>query len=167
MKPQHLLFCLFLFIGLSANAKSGYSNHNSSIQTDTLKKGKNYILFNKSENIDDVSFSSNKKKENLLVIRYGYPNPGAPTNNINGAIQQSRTKYGEPEPIPVFDKIEIIKGKYENIKVEKENDLRNRFTFSQLEFPLHLKLTSGKETIEFELQEAGYWNLAIMLKKNN
>ncbi|MEE1945319.1 hypothetical protein VRU48_09380 [Pedobacter sp. KR3-3] len=162
---QKLFLLLFLFIGMAtANASI---NKNGNLQTDTLKKGKNYILFNKSANIDEVSFSVNKKKESTLVIRYGYPNPGAPTNNINGAIQQSKTQYGEPEAIPVFDKIEIVSGKYENIKVEKENTLRNRFTFTDLQFPLHLKLTSGKETIEFELQEAGYWNMAIMLKKNN
>lgn len=162
---QKLFLLLFLLVGVAtANASI---NKNGNLQTDTLKKGKNYILFNKSANIDEVNFSVNKKKENTLVIRYGYPNPGAPTNNINGAIQQSRTQYGEPEAIPVFDKIEIVKGKYENINVEKENSLRNRFTFTDLQFPLHLKLTSGKETIEFELQEAGYWNLAIMLKKNN
>ncbi|WP_199140268.1 hypothetical protein [Pedobacter sp. ASV12] len=162
---QKLFLLLFLFIGIATANASIIKNSN--LQTDTLKKGKNYILFNKSANIDEVNFSVNKKKENVLVIRFGYPNPGAPTNNINGAIQQSKTQYGEPEAIPVFDKIEIVKGKYENIKVEKENTLRNRFTLTELQFPLHLKLTSGKETIEFELQEAGYWNMAIMLKKNN
>lgn len=165
MKLNFTLLALFMAFGFAANASA--LQKNSIVQTDTLKKGKNYILFSKSANIDEVNFSSNKKKESILVIRYGYPNPGAPTNNINGAIQQSRTNYGEPQAIPVFDKIEIVKGKYEDIKVEKENDLRNRFTLTGLQFPLQLKLTSGKETIEFELQEAAYWNLAIMLKKNN
>lgn len=163
MRPFFILAAFLSCLSLSATAKLTVKSN--IVQTDTLKKGKNYILYSKTENIQNVSFSQNKKKDNLVVIRYGYPNPMAPTNTIGGAIQQSKSKYSEPEPVPVFDKIEIIKGKYETINVEKENDLRNRFTLSTLEFPLHLKLTSGKEVIELELQEASYWNISIELKK--
>lgn len=164
MKKSILAVIILTCLGLSASASS---NHNSiSFITDTLKKGKNYILFSKTENITNVSFSQNKKKENLISIRFGYPNPMAPTNTIGGAIQTSNSNYGTKKAVPVFDKIEILGGKYEDIKVEKENDLRNRFILSGLQFPLKLKLISGKEVIELELQEAGFWNLAIELKNN-
>ena len=68
--------------------------------------------------------------------------------------------------LPKFDKIDILKGKYDDIKVNPDTKYRNLFTFTGLEFPIRLKLTSGLEVIDFEILEAGEWNIDIELKNN-
>lgn len=159
-------FLALTFFALFLSFNSSAAKHSFTNPTDTLKKGKNYNLFSKTDNISNVSFNQNKKKKDIIVvIRLGYPTPETQNNTVGGAVQASKSRFAESEPVPVFDKIEILKGKYENIKVEGETYLKNKFTLSELEFPLHLKLISGKDIIELELLEAGFWNLAIELKK--
>ena len=163
MKPLALLTFVLCFFFLKSNAK----NISILSQTDTLKKGKNYFLFSKSENIETVSFNKSKKaKENTIYIRFGFPTPIPTSNSINGTVLQSNRKYTEDGSVPVFDKIDIINGKYADIKMSKDTNMRNLFTLTGLEFPLHIKLNSGKESIDLELTEAGEWNIGIELKNN-
>ncbi len=135
------------------------------LQIDTLKKGKNYFLFSKSSRIDFVSISKSKKaKDTIIYIRFGYPTPIPTSNTINGTVISAHKN--KESNVPVFDKIDIIKGNYADIKVEKETLLKNLFTITGAKFPLSLKLTSGKEIIDFELTEGGEWDIRIDLKNN-
>lgn len=151
-----------LFLSFNSYAKTTFSK-----QSDTLKKGKNYNLFSKSDNIDRIDFDKSKKsKENIVYIRFGFPKPMPTSNNVNANLLQSNRKYTEDGSLPVFDKIDIIKGKYADIKLARETAFRNLFTLTGVEFPLQLKLYSGKESIDLELNEAGEWNIGIELKNN-
>ncbi|TKC07964.1 hypothetical protein FA048_12425 [Pedobacter polaris] len=165
MKKSLLIVIILSFFGLIASAKSNYKS--PTLNLDTLKKGKNYNLFSKSSNIASVSFSKSKKsKENLVYIRFGFPTPIPTSNAINGTVLQGNRRYTEDGSVPVFDKIDIIKGKYLDVKLSKDTNMRNLFTLSGLEFPLHLKLYSGKESVDLEVNEAGEWNIGIELKNN-
>lgn len=161
MRPFNIFIVVILFFALNANAKTSNVN-----LTDTLKKGKNFNLFNKSENINRVDISKDKKKkENKVYIRFGFPTPIPTSNAITSNVISSK-RYNEDGSVPVFDKIDILKGKYEDIVVSNDTKVRNLFTISGVEFPLHLKLTSGAEVVEFELNEAGQWDISIELKNN-
>jgi hypothetical protein len=141
-------------VSINSNAQTNKIN-----PADTLKKGKNY-------NIDRVDISKNKKqKDDKVFIRFGFPTPIPTSNAITSNVITSK-RYNEDGSVPVFDKIDILKGKYEDIVVSKDTKVRNLFTISRIEFPLHLKLTSGAEIIEFELNEAGQWDIWIELKNN-
>ena len=159
-----LTLCVLFTLNV-ANASSSMKSFY--LQSDTLKKGKNYLLFSKTENIENIRFTKNKKsKENILYITYGFPTPIPSSNTVNATVLQGNRKYKVDDTLPEFEKIDIIAGIYKDIKVEKINALKSLFTFSTLEFPLHLKLKSGVETIEFKLMEAGEWNIEIELKNN-
>lgn len=163
MKLNFTLLGLLLAFGFAASAST--LPKNDIFQTDTLKKGKNYILFSKSEQIDNVFFSKAKKpKEQVLRIHFGYPTPIPTSNTISSNVISAHKK--KDNQLPVFDKIDIISGNYKDIKVERETDLKNLFTFTDLQFPLRLKLTSGKDTLDLELTEAGEWDIRIDLKNN-
>lgn len=165
MKFLLSLSVIFYAFTISANASI---NHPQNVhQSDTLKKGKNYILYSKTAEVERVAFSkSRKSKDNIVYIRFGFPAPAPSSNSNNTAVLQSNRKYKEDDALPNFEKIDILKGKYEDIKVSKETKYKNLFTFTGIEFPLRLKLNSGKETIDLEVTEAGEWNLDIELKNN-
>lgn len=162
MKSFIIFLVGFFLFSINSNAQANKSN-----SIDTLKKGKNYTLFNKSINIDRVDISKNKKSaEPVILIHFGFPKPMPTSNTVSGTVLQSNRKYTEDGKLPVFDKIDIIKGNYSDIKVDKETNFKNIFTLTNVKFPIHLKLLSGKETIEFELNEVGKWDIVIELKNN-
>ena len=162
MRSFNILLVALLFFTLNANAKTCNIN-----LTDTLKKGKNFNLFNKSVNIDRVDISKNKKSaERIVYIRFGIPKPMPTSNTVSGTVLQSNRKYTEDGKLPLFDKIDIIKGNYADIKIDKETNFKNIFTLTNVEFPIRLKLLSGKESVEFELNEFGKWDIDIELKNN-
>ena len=164
MKNLLLLAVCCIGFAFSSSAKNNFTLNDLSL--DTLKKGKNYILFSKSENVDNVTFSKSKKpKENNIYIRFGYPAPIPSSNVTNGQVISSK-RYKEGGVLPIFDKIDIIKGNYAEITTAKDTKYRSLFTLTGAEFPLRLKLTSGTDTIDLELTEAGEWNLEIDLKNN-
>jgi len=137
------------------------------VLSDTLKKGKNFILHSQTTNIERVTFGKNKKtKQDVVYIHFGFPTPIPSSNSINGTVLQSNRSYKDEDRLPAFEKIDILKGKYEDIKVSRETKLKNLFTLTGVQFPLRLKLNSGKETIDLELSEAGEWNITIELKNN-
>lgn len=161
MRYFSIFLFAFFFVSINSNAQTNQSN-----STDTLKKGNNYALFSKTENIARVDISKNKKqKENKVFIKFGFPTPIPTSNTITSNVISSK-RYNEDGSVPVFDKIDILKGKYDDIVVSKDTKFRNLFTISGIKFPLHLKLTSGLETIEFELNEPGQWDISIELKNN-
>jgi hypothetical protein len=165
MKTILLLTLLLSSFFLKSAAKNYLPT--SFAQIDTLKKGKNYTLFAKSNNIESVIFNKLKKsKENVVWIRFGFSTPIPTSNTINATVLQSNRKYTEDGSVPVFDKIDILSGKYEAIKMSKDTNVRNLFKLTNAEFPLRLKLYSGKESIDLELTEAGEWNIGIELKNN-
>ena len=136
------------------------------IHTDTLKKGKGYNLFNKTVQINSIDFSKKKKaKDSVIYIYFGYPTAIPTSNAIKGNVIGG--KMGEVrDHLPLFDKIDVLSGKYEEIKVSPDTKYRNLFTFTGLQFPIRLKLKSGLEEIDFELLEPGEWNIDIELKNN-
>jgi len=163
---KNLLLLAAFCIGIAFNASAEKITSPEKLQSDTLKKGKNYILFSKSGNVENISFSKSKKsQENKVYIRFGFPAPIPSSNVTNGQIITSK-RYKEGGTLPVFDKIDIIKGNYAEITTAKDTKYRSLFTLTGVEYPLRLKLTSGTETIDLELTEAGEWNMEIELKNN-
>lgn len=156
---------LFTFIILSFSLNSS-AKTNLNLAIDTLKKGKNYTIFSKTDQISSIDITKKKKaKQNEIYIYFGYPTTMPASNAIKGNVIGG--KMGENrDNLPLFDKIEILNGKYEDIKVSPDTKYRNLFTLTGLEFPLRLKLKSGLETIDFELLEVGEWNIDIELKNN-
>ncbi|SFH38804.1 hypothetical protein [Pedobacter insulae] len=160
---------LFLFVLLAFTSTTASSNNNvnaNSLPSDTLKKGKNYFLFNKSKNVESVDFRKNKKsKDNIIYLRFGLASPIPTSNAVNATVISSK-RYKEDGSLPVFDKIDILKGKYADVVMSKHSKIKNLFLFSGVEFPLRLKLHSDKEFIDLELTEAGEWNIEINLENN-
>jgi hypothetical protein len=164
MKNLLLLAVFCTGLVFSSSAKNNFNVNDFAL--DTLKKGKNYLLFSKSENVENVSFSKSKKsKENVIYLRFGFPAP-IPTSNVANAQVITSKRYKEGGVLPVFDKIDILKGNYAEITTAKDTKYRSLFTLTGVEFPLRLKLTSGTDTIDLELIEAGEWNMEIELKNN-
>ncbi len=158
----------FLFTALLAVcfSLSAIAQNNTIVQTDTLKKGKGYNLFNKTVQINSIDFSKKKKaKDSVIYIYFGYPTAIPTSNAIKGNVIGG--KMGEVrDQLPLFDKIDVLSGKYEDIKVSPDTKNRNLFTITGLKFPIRLKLKSGLEVIDFELLEPGEWNIDIELKNN-
>lgn len=138
------------------------------LENDTLKKGKNYVLFSKSKDIQNVIFSKNKKSQAQEVkIHFGLPTAVPVTKSVFSTTIDVEKKYkAEDAAAFVFDGIKIIKGKYSKVETTKETFTRNLFTFTNIEFPLRLLLTSKDQTIDLELVEAGDWDINIELKNN-
>lgn len=166
MKYSFIITVIFSFFFFSSSAN--YIGTNPLLQSDTLKKGKNYILFNKSKEIESVRFVKNKKATtSSLKVHFGLPPIIPPTNNVFNSTMEVVKKY-KPEDgaLFVFDKITILSGKYDHIQTTAETNSRNLLTFTGLEFPLRLNLIWGKESVDLELTEAGEWDITIEIKNN-
>ena len=161
MKSHTLLTLFTLFFSVNA-----FAEINTAYQTDTLKKGKGYHIYSKTAKVNSVTIGKKKKpKADVVYIYFGFPE-AAPTSNavsanvIGGKMGESR------DNLPKFDKIDILNGKYDEVKVSPDTKYKNLFTFSNLVFPLRLRLTSGLEVVDLEILEAGEWNIDIELKNN-
>ena len=166
MKYSSILTIILSFLFLNSSAHN--LEFNSLTQSDTLKKGKNYILFSKTKEIESVRFVKNKKATtNSLKVHFGLPPVIPPTNNVFNSTMEVVKKY-KPEDgaLFVFDKITILSGKYDRIQTTAETNSRNLLTFTGLEFPLRLNLIWGKESVDLELTEAGEWDITIEIKNN-
>ncbi len=132
---------------------------------DTIKKS-NYTIFSKAAEIANLSINKNKKStEEVLTIKFGYPTP-MPGNTITATSVQTSKQYGEKGSAPEIKNVVILNGKYEDMTALKDGARRNKYTLTGLKFPLRLKIVSDIEIIEFELMEAGKWNIDIELKNN-
>lgn len=133
--------------------------------TDTLKKTAEYILLNKTANIGDVFISKNKKsKEQIVYIKIRFATLQSNSNAIKTAVLQGNKQYGENEH-PTISSVKILKGKYEDMKGEAATKTASLYTFTKLEFPLHLQVITMGETLDFELLEPGKWDIDLNLKK--
>ena len=161
MKSPILLTLFTLFFSIN-----GFAEINTAHQTDTLKKGKGYNLYSKTVKVNSVTIGKKKKpKTDVVYIYFGFPEAAPTSNAVNANVIGG--KMGESrDNLPKFDKIDILNGKYEEVKVSPDTKYRNLFTFSRLEFPIRLRLTSGVEVVDFEIFEAGEWNIDIELKNN-
>ena len=166
---KYALYTALLLSGIAVNRASATSKDVKPltiIVTDTLKKGKNYILFSKTENIRAVRLNKSKKsKEEVIKIHFGYPTP-VPVTKTASSLTIDNVKIYKPEDgqALVFDKILILKGGYGTIQTTAETYIRNLFTLGSVTFPIRLQLTFGKELVDFELTEPGEWDLEIELK---
>ena len=166
MKKILLSTLVFACTIFCTSAKS--SSDINKLNSDTLKKGKNYLLFSKTKGIENVIFSKNKKSTAQLVkIHFGIPTAVPVTKSVFGATMKIERRYTQEDAAAfVFDKIFIVKGKYTNVEITNETFTRNLFTFKNVEFPLRLQLTSKDQVIDLELTEAGDWDINIELKNN-
>lgn len=158
---------LFMFLIIATvYSPAAMAQNYISAPMDTLKKGKGYVLFTKTNKINSVDISEKKKpKANIIYIYFGYPAPLPTSNAIRSNVIGG--KMGETRAdMPLFDKIDIITGKYEDIKVSPDTKYRNLFQLTGIEFPIRLKLKSGLEVVDFEIAKAGEWRIAVELKNN-
>jgi len=156
-----IIFGSFFTVNLMANDYARQIN-----PTDTVKKG-NYTIFSKSDKIGTMSFTKNKKsKEQVLTIKFGYPTPMPGNNSLTSTSVQSSRPFGDQGTTPEIKNVLILAGKYEDMTVLKDGARKNKYTLTGLTFPLHLKISSDTDIVEFELTEAGKWNIDIELKNN-
>lgn len=126
-----------------------------------------YTLIKKSTGIKGIDFKKGKKKGSGLVITFGEKVTDMPNNNITSANVTGNTKSADRLNAsgPEFDRIEIIEGKYGDIRVEKKSSTQNIYTLTDLTFPLRLLMYSGTEFVEFRLSEPAKWSLDVNYKK--
>ncbi|WP_231424570.1 hypothetical protein [Pedobacter sp. Leaf250] len=158
MKNLLLSFvCLLTMISFNSLA--------SDSKTDTLKKTSQYVLYSKTENINDIFISKNKKsKDNIVSVKISFASVQSNSNAIKTAVLQGNKQYGEDNH-PTISSVKILKGKYEDMKGEAASKTASLYTFTKLEFPLHLQVSFMGEIVDFELLEPGKWDIDLKLKK--
>jgi len=155
------LFCFSLALSFQALASENVYFK----QTDTLKKTSQYLLISKSENVNEVFISRNKKsKDQILYLKIGIMQADANSNAVKTAILQGNKQYGETMN-PTISNVRIIKGKYADMKAEAASKTATLYTLTGLEFPLHLVIEFMGESLDFELLEPGKWDIDVNLKK--
>ncbi|UKT62799.1 hypothetical protein [Pedobacter mucosus] len=160
MKIRYLLI-LGLLLAASFNSYSKNITFNSKV--DTLKKTDQYILFNKTAKIENVSFFKNiKSKDQIIYIKIGYGKEQTASNTIRTAIQGNR-QFGEQSQPSISDVL-VIKGKYGDMKAETTSTTSSLYTLTEVQFPLHLEIKSMGESFSFELLQGGKWSVDLNLK---
>ncbi len=156
-----VLFCFLLTLSFQVFASENLSTKT----TDTLKKTSQYILISKTENINEVFISRNKKsKEQVLYLKIGFMSTDANSNTVKTAILQGNKQYGEATN-PTISNVKILKGKYVDMKAETASKTATLYTLTNPEFPLHLVVEFMGESLDFELLEPGKWDIDVNLKK--
>lgn len=155
------LFCFLLTLSFHALAsKNPYLK-----PIDTLKKTSQYLLISKSENVNEVFISRNKKsKDQVLYLKIGFMQADVNSNTVKTAILQGDKQYGEAKN-PTISNVKILKGKYADMKAEAASKTATLYTLTNLEFPLHLAVEFMGESLDFELLEPGKWDIDVNLKK--
>jgi len=127
-----------------------------------------YTVISKSPAIESVMIRKSKKKGNILYVSVGTKKLNATDNNITGLGLQGKSESKEARNAtgPVFDQIEVLNGGYDEIKVDKLSTTQNIYTIKNINFPLRLKMHSGKDYVEFELKDAGRWDVSVNYKNN-
>jgi hypothetical protein len=127
-----------------------------------------YTVLGKSLAIESVSIRKSKKKGNILYVSVGNKKLNATDNNVTGLGLQGKSESKEARNAtgPVFDQIEVLNGGYDEIKVDKLSSTQNVYTIKNINFPLRLKMHSGKEYVEFELKDTGRWDVNVNYKNN-
>lgn len=137
------------------------------IKTDTIKTS-TYKVLEKSKNIESVEIRKSKKTGHIIYITIGRKKLNSANNNSTayGLVGKSESVEAKSETGPVFDNIEVLNGGYDNIKVDKKSTTQNFYTLTNINFPLRLRMHAGTEYIDFELKEAGRWDVDINYKNN-
>jgi len=157
------LIMLVLFLSISYIANS--AEKSLPALTDTLKKTDQYLLFNKTANIEEVNLIKNKKsKDQILYIKIGFAKTESNSNTVKTAILQGNKQYQDANN-PTISEVKILKGKYEDMKAETVTKTSTLYTLTGLEFPLRLNIMFMGETLDFELLEPGKWDVDLILKK--
>jgi hypothetical protein len=127
-----------------------------------------YTVLGKSPAIESVMIRKSKKKGNILYVSVGNKKLNATDNNVTGVGLQGKSESKEARNAtgPVFDQIEVLNGGYDEIKVDKLSSTQNVYTIKNINFPLRLKMHSGKEYVEFELKDTGRWDVNVNYKNN-
>lgn len=165
MKDIRSTFFSMVFASLVCSAGSPLPASAQQQQENTDSTG--YTLVRKSEAIKAVEFRKGKKKGSGLLITLGARAVDLQNNNITSANVTGNTKSAEKQQQkgPEFDRIDVVEGKYGDIKVEKKSGTQNVYTLTDLTFPLRLLMYSGTDFVEFRLTEPAKWNLDVNYKK--
>ncbi|KQM75962.1 hypothetical protein ASE74_20415 [Pedobacter sp. Leaf216] len=137
----------------------------SSVSADTTQA---YKVIAKSPAIASVTIRKSKKSGNMLYVSVGIKKLNAQDNNVTGIGLQGKSESKEARNAtgPVFDQIEVLNGGYDEIKVDKVSTTQNMYTIKNINFPLRLKMHSGKDYVEFEIKDAGRWDVNVNYKNN-
>ncbi len=163
MKIKKIL-AIVLFVWITASQKDASAKISSHILIDSTQT--EYTLIKKSESIESVKFKKSKKAGNTIYIIIG--SAGDDNSNSNRTaigLSNNFSKGDQNNSGPLFDNIQQIKGGYQDIKVIKKSDTKNLYTLTNVSFPLNLIMHAGKEFVQFELKEAGRWDIDINFKK--
>ncbi len=122
-----------------------------------------YQLLRKSIKIEAVEFKKSNKKGIGLQVIIGKKVNNIENNNITSANVTGRTTSSDKqnERGPEFDRIDIVEGKYKDIKVEKKSNTQNVYTMTDISFPLRLIMHTGDQLVEFKLTEPGKWIIDV------
>ena len=158
---------LKLVILLLAFTYTAFASKKDESFPDTSKT-ENSILLSKSPSIESVTMRKSKKKGNVIYITFGKKKLNTVDNNTTaiGMPGKSESKEAKNATGPLFDQIEVLNGGYDEIKVDKVSTSQNIYTIDKISFPLRLKMHSGKEYVEFEIKDAGRWDVDINYKNN-
>lgn len=165
MRNIALLVIAFVMFLASENSTAKSIKKYPLMQDTVLNK--DFVLHGTSSEIESATATKNKTKGNALYIKLGYRTFNAASNNSTslGISGKSRSRESQSVSAPVFDKVEILSGNYEEMKADKLSTTQNLFTLKNSEFPLRLKMYIGKEYIDFEIKEQGEWNIEVKYKK--
>ncbi len=156
------LALVLVVLGSQSFAKAGFKNPPATDTTQT------YTVFGKSAAIESVMIRKSKKKGNVLYIAVGNKKLNTTDNNVTGIglAGKSESREARSATAPIFDQIEVLNGGYDEIKVDKVSTTQNIYTIEKINFPLRLKLHSGNDFVEFELKDAGRWDINVNYKNN-
>lgn len=166
MKNIALSIALLLSIAAVNESTASIKVERKSV-TDTTKTP-NYVVFGKSSNIASVEIRKIKKPGNIVYITVGNKSSSLGNNNSTaiGLQGKSESKEARNATGPTFDQIEVLNGGYDEIKVDKLSTTQNIYTIKNINFPLRLKMQSGKDYVEFEIKETGRWDVNVNYKNN-
>ncbi|KIA92190.1 hypothetical protein OC25_18075 [Pedobacter kyungheensis] len=164
---KNIALSLVLFFMVMGNRTLASSEFHLLVKTDTTKTS-TYKVLGKSKNIESVEIRKSKKSGQIVYITVGKKKLTSVNNNSTayGVVGKSESVEAKSETGPIFDNIEVLNGGYDNIKVDKKSTTQNFYTLTNINFPLRLRLHAGTEYIDFELKEAGRWDVDINYKNN-
>ncbi|MCZ4245496.1 hypothetical protein [Pedobacter punctiformis] len=164
---KHALYTILFLLGIAVTNTFAFVKEPQQVKIDTTQNT-GYALFSKTGGIETVNIRKIKKGGNTVYVTLGIKKLEIINNNttatgISGKSlsEQERNRVG-----PLFDKIDVLNGGYDDIKVDKLNADQNVYTIKNINYPLRLRMQSGKEIVEFELKEPGRWDVNINYKNN-
>ncbi|WP_316804082.1 hypothetical protein [Pedobacter nototheniae] len=164
----YALYAALVLSGLTANHTfASVKDVKPFIAIDSTQEA-GYKVINQSAGIETIKIRKIKKGGNILYITLGNKKQDVLNNHVasNGISGKSLSEQERDRVGPLLDKIDILNGGYDDIKIDKLNADQNVYTIKNINFPLRLSMKSGKELIEFEIKEPGRWDVNINYKNN-